>query len=145
MMVLLNSMTFKTRIAVMVIQCLFAGLILLWGPGDRFIFPNEQIKIKRLWLRLCDPSEIYRPSHMRSLYQQYFSCHCCELYRWKTQSIWSKPRDLPHVMTRVRVMAFYIVAVSFIGGGNQSTRRKPPTCHKSLTNFISCCIEYTSP
>jgi len=29
----------------------------------------------------------------------------------------------------------YIVAVSFIGGGNQSTRRKPPTCRKSLTNF----------
>jgi hypothetical protein len=27
-----------------------------------------------------------------------------------------------------------IVAVSFIGGGN---RRKPPTCRKSLTNFIT--------
>jgi hypothetical protein len=39
------------------------------------------------------------------------------------------------------------VEVSFIGGGNGSTRRKPPTCHrKSLTNFITlCCIEYTSP
>jgi len=24
----------------------------------------------------------------------------------------------------------------FIGGGNRSTRRKQPTCHKSLTNFI---------
>jgi len=37
----------------------------------------------------------------------------------------------------------YIVAVNFIGGGN---RRKPPTCCKSLTNFITyCCIEYTSP
>ena len=31
----------------------------------------------------------------------------------------------------------YIVAVSFIGGGNQSTRRKPPICCKSLTNCIS--------
>ena len=40
----------------------------------------------------------------------------------------------------------YIVVVSFIGGGNRSTWRKPPTCHKSLTNFITwCCIEYTSP
>ena len=40
----------------------------------------------------------------------------------------------------------YIVAVSFIGGGNWSTRRKPPTCRKSLTNFITyCCIEHTSP
>jgi hypothetical protein len=40
----------------------------------------------------------------------------------------------------------FIVAVSFIGGGNLSTWRKPLTCHKSLTNFITqCCIEYTSP
>jgi hypothetical protein len=39
----------------------------------------------------------------------------------------------------------YIVAVSFIGEGNQSTRRKPLTCRKSLTNFITqCCIEYIS-
>jgi len=31
------------------------------------------------------------------------------------------------------------MAVSFIGGAN---RRKPPTCHKSLTNFITqCCID----
>jgi hypothetical protein len=39
-----------------------------------------------------------------------------------------------------------IVAVSFIGGGNRSARRKPPTRRKSLTIFIIyCCIEYTSP
>jgi len=39
----------------------------------------------------------------------------------------------------------YIMTVSFIGGGNQSTWRKPLTCRKSLTNFITlCCIEYTS-
>jgi hypothetical protein len=31
----------------------------------------------------------------------------------------------------------YILAVSFIGGGNRSTRRKPTTCRKSLTNFIT--------
>ena len=30
----------------------------------------------------------------------------------------------------------YIMAVSFIGGGNRSTPRNPPTCSKSLTNFI---------
>ena len=29
----------------------------------------------------------------------------------------------------------YIVAVSFIGGGNRSIRRKPSTCHKSLTKL----------
>jgi hypothetical protein len=27
------------------------------------------------------------------------------------------------------------VAVSFIGGGNRSTQRKPPTCRKSLTTL----------
>jgi len=31
----------------------------------------------------------------------------------------------------------YIVAFSFISGENRSTRRKPPTCRKSLTNFIT--------
>jgi len=30
-----------------------------------------------------------------------------------------------------------IVAISFIGAGNQSTRRKPPTCRKSLTNCLT--------
>jgi len=29
------------------------------------------------------------------------------------------------------------VAVSFIGGGNRRTQKKPPTCHKSPTNFIT--------
>ena len=29
------------------------------------------------------------------------------------------------------------VLVSFIGGGNRRTRRKSPTCRKSLTNFIT--------
>jgi hypothetical protein len=31
----------------------------------------------------------------------------------------------------------YIVAVSFIGGGNPSIRRKQLTCRKSLTNFTT--------
>jgi len=41
----------------------------------------------------------------------------------------------------VRVMMFnatlysYILAVSFIAGGNRSIRRKPPTCRNSLTDF----------
>ena len=35
------------------------------------------------------------------------------------------------------------MAVSFIGEGNRRTQRKPPTCHKSLTNFITECC--TSP
>ena len=36
--------------------------------------------------------------------------------------------------------------VSFIVGGHRSTRRKPPTCRKSLTNFfIYYYIKYTLP
>ena len=31
----------------------------------------------------------------------------------------------------------YIVAVSFIGGWNRSIEKKPPTCLKSLKNFIT--------
>ena len=31
----------------------------------------------------------------------------------------------------------YILAVSFIGGGNRNTQRKPPTYRKSLKNFIT--------
>jgi hypothetical protein len=31
----------------------------------------------------------------------------------------------------------YIMAVSFIGGGNRNTRKKTPTYRKSLTNWIS--------
>ena len=43
-------------------------------------------------------------------------------------------------------LSLYIVAVSFIGGGNQSTWRKPLIYRKSLTNFITwCCIKHTSP
>ena len=39
----------------------------------------------------------------------------------------------------------YIVAVSLICGGNGNSQRKPLTCSKSLTNFITKgCIEYNS-
>jgi len=37
----------------------------------------------------------------------------------------------------------YIVAIN-LDGEDQNNRRKPLTC-KSLTNFVTCCIEYTSP
>jgi hypothetical protein len=41
---------------------------------------------------------------------------------------------------------FNNINFSFIGGGNQIKQRKPPTCRKSLTNFILYyCIEYTLP
>ena len=54
----------------------------------------------------------------------------------------------PHIYV---VMVFqqylsYMMVVHFIGGGNGRTQRKPATCRKSLTNFITlCCIEYISP
>jgi len=38
---------------------------------------------------------------------------------------------------RERQYFSYIVAISFIGGGNRSTQRKPQTWRKSLTNFIT--------
>ena len=47
-------------------------------------------------------------------------------------------------LSPLSIIFSYIVAVSFIGGGNRSIRRKPSTCSKSLSNFIAqCCIEYT--
>ena len=40
---------------------------------------------------------------------------------------------------------FNNMMVSFIGGRNRSTQRKPPTCHKSLTNFYHIMLyQYTS-
>jgi len=48
------------------------------------------------------------------------------------QCIWY---NLCHYLVMAHIFS-YIVAVSFIGGGNRKTRRKPPTCRKSLTNFI---------
>jgi len=61
------------------------------------------------------------------------------------------PKSNRKIVERVRVMVFnatqwyfsYSVAVSFNGGGNQSTRRKPPTCCKSLTNLLIFSIVYS--
>ena len=48
----------------------------------------------------------------------------------------------------VRVVVFnatfsYIMVVSFIGGGNRNTWRKPPTCHKSLTTLPHIAVSST--
>jgi hypothetical protein len=42
-------------------------------------------------------------------------------------------------LTPLSIYFSYIVRVSFIGGGNRRTRRKPPTCRKSLINVRACC------
>jgi len=48
-------------------------------------------------------------------------------------------------MTRFGLYFSFIVAVSFIVREKWSTRRKPPTCRKLLTNLLTyCCFEYTS-
>jgi len=41
-----------------------------------------------------------------------------------------------YVYKSISLELWYLTQV-FIGGGNWSTRRKPPTCHKSLANFIT--------
>jgi hypothetical protein len=43
---------------------------------------------------------------------------------------WAAPERGPDLM----------VVVSFIGKGNQSAQRKPPTCHKSQSNFYHIII-----
>jgi len=64
----------------------------------------------------------------------------------RTISTYKKYSFLFMVWVRVRVMVLnatfqqyfsFILAGSFIGGGNRSTRRKPPTCRKSLINVIT--------
>jgi hypothetical protein len=40
----------------------------------------------------------------------------------------------------ISVISWRLILI--IGGENQITQRKPPTCRKALTNFITlCCIE----
>ena len=50
------------------------------------------------------------------------------------------------IQVQYNLLLYDTLLEGFIGGGNQSTQRKPPIWCKSLTNFITkCCIEYTSP
>jgi hypothetical protein len=48
----------------------------------------------------------------------------CQCYWWRKQEYPEKTINLLQV------------TVSFNGGGNRCTHRKPPTCRRSLTNFI---------
>jgi hypothetical protein len=50
----------------------------------------------------------------------------------------------PHLSERVRVMVvtprstiFQLYRSCQFGGGNRNTQRKPPTCRKSLTHFMT--------
>jgi len=54
----------------------------------------------------------------------------------------NKGAEPQHTQNMIRVRTIrhfqhyfnYIMVVSFIGRGNRSASRKPPACHKSLTN-----------
>ena len=60
------------------------------------------------------------------------------------------------ISLRIRIILFNVIfnnvsviswqSCNCIGGGNRRIGRKPSTCRKSMTKFITwCCIEYTSP
>jgi len=66
------------------------------------------------------------------------TCICLEILillnkRWQWQTI-----DFVCLMPLLTIFQLYC-AFSFIGGGNLRIQRKPPTCCKSLTNFITYC------
>jgi hypothetical protein len=100
------------------------------------------------------------------LAEKIFYCACCS--GWSLHILFQLMADLLSIIELYLCSPYYIYmpynrfwfglwclmplstifqfVVSFIGRGNRSTQRKPLTCHKSLTNFITyCCIEYTSP
>jgi hypothetical protein len=83
----------------------------------------------------------------------FYYIYLCFFFLFQDHNVQNKKEAIQ--FKGVRLMVFnvtfqqyfsYIVAVSFIVGGNWSTWRESLTSHKSLTNFITiCCIEYTSP
>ena len=70
---------------------------------------------------------------------QYVSIICC----WKQRGIRSRSISCLWCSRHLQPYFSYIVAVTFIDGGNRSIRRKPPTCRKSLTNFIITVVSST--
>ena len=64
------------------------------------------------------------------------STTCCEKYEKVPHINLSEKNKGLGCLTLLSTI-FYILAVSIIGGRNRSMRRKPLTCHKTLTHFIT--------
>ena len=77
-------------------------------------------------------------SVVRNLIVNYFACICKCIY-------WLQVQQFVYLFVCLVVFnaTFNNILVIIMVAGNRRTWRKPPTCHKSLTNFIT--ILYTSP
>jgi hypothetical protein len=85
-----------------------------------------------LHIHLCSCLSKYR--EIAKIYQRLL----CKLISVKSVDIYHQRAGLGlGCLMPISTMFQYMVAVSFIGAGNLSIRRKPPTCLKSLTNFIA--------
>ena len=85
----------------------------------------------RLYIRCRHKSFSYTDTHACTTYTNTFLL-------MKNIMLWVATMGLGYGVKRhFQQYLSYIVAVSFIGGGNRSTRSKPPTFRKSLTNFIT--------
>jgi hypothetical protein len=85
-----------------------------------------------LHIHLCSCLSKYR--EIAKIYQRLL----CKLISFKSVDIYHQRAGLGlGCLMPLSTMFQYMVAVSFIGAGNLSIRRKPPTCLKSLTNFIA--------
>ena len=58
--------------------------------------------------------------------------HICNIQKKQLDGLWCLT-PLSTIFYDISIIQS--VAVSFIGGGNQSTQKKPLTCHKSLTLY----------
>ena len=67
-----------------------------------------------------------------------YKCNCVSGYEKLTNGNCQGRLLLPlSLLCHFQQYFSYIVAVSFIGGRNRRTQRKPSTCRKSLTNLIT--------